>query len=547
MAADAEEVHLAFPRAVYEDLQCVLFPEKGHPFYGMGERGAFCVLSKSTGTQRTTYIVENVIEPESEDDLRAPDISSGDEDSGFLQSLLRETDIDIRSTDNYELGYEFSEEYHERAVQQAQECGGGLLRVHTHPGGVRPSPVDTASAKRVYEHDRDRLPLGAPFGAAITNKRGKWSARVYEPDADGNTTVTSTSCTRIVGPNREGAALRKLPTRNGTHGDRASRVDLNQQDSTVQLWGEDGQEVLADFTVGLVGCGGVGSILAEHLARLGIGELVFVDFDRLKESNLNRAQGADRIDVRQERLKTAVAERVARAAATADGFETRIVDGSVVEEDPEYAAVPALLDCDVVLSGVDAARPRQVLDHLARAHCIPVIDGGSKLHAEADGTLEPEAKAETAVSGPGWPCFECQRVWRPKDVQYERDHPAFRGERGYMEDGRDPDEEDRDPSVIGVNSIVAGLMQRRFLALTLDVAEGVVGTFRMKLWNGETNWSSQFGCQDSCSPPPVAIGDRHNLPTGTGWAMRYERGDIPMPETKVADNAADLLDNDLTK
>ena len=48
-------------------------------------------------------------------------------------------------------------------------------------------------------------------------------------------------------------------------------------------------------------------------------------------------------------------------------------------------------------------------------------------------------------------------------VDWEADHPEFRGERGYVQGGKDPDEEDRDPSVIGVNAIVTSLMQRRFL------------------------------------------------------------------------------------
>lgn len=546
-AASADEVHLAFPRTVHEDLMDVLFPAEDHPFYGMGERGAFCVLAKSTGTRRMTYIVEDVVHPTSEDDLRRNSSSStntGSNESRDLTSVLRGA-FDIASSDSSVIGYEFSEDYHERAVERARDRGGGLIRIHTQPGGVRESSIDVASAARVYRNDRDRLPIGAPFGAAITNDRGDWSARVYEPATDDSDepTVTKADRVRIVGPTHDEPSLHIQPTGRRTSDDDPTGVDLREQDSTIQLWGPEGQAILADLTVGVVGCGGVGSILSEHLARLGVGELVLVDFDRLEDANFNRAQGARQIDIEQARLKTYVAERVAKQSATADEFETRVVDGSVVEEELNYTAVPALLDCDVILSGVDAARPRQILGHLARSHCIPVIDGGSKLHAEDDGTLESEAKVETAVAGPGWPCFKCQRVWTQDDVDWEADHPEFRGERGYVAGGRDPDEEDRDPSVIGVNAIAAGLMQRRFLALTLGVAENIVGTYRMQLRDGETNWSGRF-CESDCSPPPVGVGDRHDLPTGTGWAMRYERDDIPMPETKTKD-ASHLVSDDL--
>lgn len=548
-AADAEEVHLAFSRESFEELQTVLFPDEEHPFHGMGERGAFAVLAKSTGATRTTYIVEDVVHPVSSDDLQLNDGSTSR--NGIIRSnrgdsarslLGGRANSDIAGSDS-RFGYQFSEDYHERAIERAQKHGSGLIRVHTQPGGVAASPIDTESAARVYQEDKGRLPPGAPFGAAITNSEGDWSMRVYEPTRDSDEpTVTHADAVRIVGPVLDGPALEKHLT--DSRRSRSGAVNSDEQDSTIQLWQADGQAVLGELTVGLVGCGGVGSILAEHLARLGVGELVFVDFDCLERANFNRAQGALRIEVEQERLKTRVAERVAHQSATAESFATRVVDGSVVENDPEYMAVPDLLDCDVILSGVDAARPRQVLGVLARAHCIPVIDGGSRLHANEVGILEPEAKVETAVAGPGWPCFECQRVWRQQDIDWEGDHPEFRGERGYINGGVDPDEEARDPSVIGVNALVAGLMQRRLLGVVLGVVDHVEPTLRLRLQDVTTNWSTEWGCSPDCDAPAIGVGDREQLPTGTDWAMRYERDDIAMPETKAQD-ASDLVDDDL--
>ncbi len=47
-------------------------------------------------------------------------------------------------------------------------------------------------------------------------------------------------------------------------------------------------EVLKRATVGIAGCGGLGSNAAMLLTRAGIGRLVLVDFDKVEESNLNR-------------------------------------------------------------------------------------------------------------------------------------------------------------------------------------------------------------------------------------------------------------------
>lgn len=552
-AVEADEVHFAFPREVHDDLRDVLFPSEDHPFYGMGECGAFAVLSKSTGSRRVTYTVAEIVHPESSEDLELTGTLQGDDGGdgdrvGRFGSWFGGNSKSTNTSHDSGFGYQFSQDYHERAVGRAKAQGGGLIRIHTQPGGVQESPTDTNSAARVYKADRDRLPVGAPWGAAITNDTGDWSMRVYEDARDGDEpVVTHADYVRIVGPAADDRALRIQSTGRTTQRGADQSVDARKQDSTIQLWGKADQSTLGNLRVGVVGCGGVGSILAEHLARLGVGELAFVDFDHLEEANFNRAQGARRIDVHQERPKTQVAERVARRSTTAEGFKTRVVDGSVVDDEPEYAAVPALLDCDVILSGVDAARPRQVLGAVARAHCIPVIDGGSLLHADDNGVLQPEAKVETAVAGPGWPCFNCQRVWTQEDIDYEAENPEFRGERGYVPNGVDPDEDDeatRDPSVIGVNAMVAGLMQRRFLAIVLGSADGVEGTLRLGLRDVEANWHSQWGCEPDCNASTVGAGDCEELPTGTDWGMGYERDDMEMPEPTIRE-ASNLVDGNL--
>ncbi len=45
---------------------------------------------------------------------------------------------------------------------------------------------------------------------------------------------------------------------------------------------------LQRFSIAIAGCGGLGSNAAVALARIGIGTLILVDFDRVELSNLNR-------------------------------------------------------------------------------------------------------------------------------------------------------------------------------------------------------------------------------------------------------------------
>jgi sulfur carrier protein ThiS adenylyltransferase len=47
-------------------------------------------------------------------------------------------------------------------------------------------------------------------------------------------------------------------------------------------------EILGRRTVGIAGCGGLGSNAAVSLARAGVGSLILADVDSVEESNLNR-------------------------------------------------------------------------------------------------------------------------------------------------------------------------------------------------------------------------------------------------------------------
>ena len=67
-------------------------------------------------------------------------------------------------------------------------------------------------------------------------------------------------------------------------------------DRQVRLFGDHGQEMLGKAKVAIVGLGGVGFLLAEYLARLGVGHFVLVDPDRVESTNLPRLVGATRWD-----------------------------------------------------------------------------------------------------------------------------------------------------------------------------------------------------------------------------------------------------------
>lgn len=63
---------------------------------------------------------------------------------------------------------------------------------------------------------------------------------------------------------------------------------MNQFSRTELLIGKVGIEKLKNSKVAIYGIGGVGSYVAEALARVGIGHIVLIDFDKVDITNINR-------------------------------------------------------------------------------------------------------------------------------------------------------------------------------------------------------------------------------------------------------------------
>ena len=63
-------------------------------------------------------------------------------------------------------------------------------------------------------------------------------------------------------------------------------------DRNIRFFGEDGQRKLQQTRVALIGVGGLGSPMAQHLALLGVGSVTLVDDEELDETNRNRFIGA---------------------------------------------------------------------------------------------------------------------------------------------------------------------------------------------------------------------------------------------------------------
>ena len=84
-------------------------------------------------------------------------------------------------------------------------------------------------------------------------------------------------------------------------------------------FGDLGQQRVGNASVAIVGCGALGSVQAEILARAGIGRLRLIDRDFVEFSNLQRQFLFDESDARDALPKAvAAARRLARINSERD-------------------------------------------------------------------------------------------------------------------------------------------------------------------------------------------------------------------------------------
>ncbi len=170
--------------------------------------------------------------------------------------------------------------------------------------------------------------------------------------------------------------------------------------------GPDGQAAIRTGRVAIVGCGALGTVAADLLARAGVGELVLIDRDVVEATNLQRQVLYDEDDARAGLPK---AEAAARVLARVN-HEVRL---TVHVQDLRAANARRLLaPADVIVDGLDSFETRYLLNDVAVATGRPYVYGG----AVGTGGLGA-AFLPTTGPGPGtrirWsaaqatPCLRC--------------------------------------------------------------------------------------------------------------------------------------------
>jgi len=242
----------------------------------------------------------------------------------------------------------------ETAIDRASARGDAVIAVHSHPGGFFAFSTADDESDRVLmnsiRHGTDRT-----AGSALMTPSGAMRARVYEDD-------------------------------------RATPVDLVMKaGADIETWWNNGATAsgpmkppiaftgdmrawLGRLSVCIIGVSGTGSVVAEQLARLGAGEIILIDFDKIEERNLNRILNSKVADIGSLKVEM-----------FADAIRRYRSDGEVISVPRSVAtreAVLAASEADILFSCVDSAEGRHIADRLAACFAIPLFDVGVAIPTE---------------------------------------------------------------------------------------------------------------------------------------------------------------------
>jgi molybdopterin/thiamine biosynthesis adenylyltransferase len=138
----------------------------------------------------------------------------------------------------------------------------------------------------------------------------------------------------------------------------------------IGVLAEAEQELLETKRAAIVGCGGLGCYVAEHLARFGLGHLTLIDGDSFAASNLNRQLNSLETNLG----KNKASETRKRLLNVRSDLSMDVLEVFLNEEN----AGKLLNGHDVIIDALDNVKTRMLIEKTADKLGIPLVHGAVK-------------------------------------------------------------------------------------------------------------------------------------------------------------------------
>jgi hypothetical protein len=320
-----------------------------------------------------------------------------------------------------------------------------VLKIHSHPTGYPQfSKTDDRSDKNLFDSVFGWIDNVECHASAVMLPSGELFGRVIRPDLNFQSIAKISVC---------GDDIFKWGI--------AGQKNLHEEQilRTKQMFGEGTTTLLSNLRVGVVGCSGTGSPTIEQLVRLGIGEIVIVDPDRVEKKNLNRILNTTLEDAEKKRTKVAVLAK----AISSFGFGTKVfpIEKNLYDS---VEAISLLASCDFIFGCVDSIDGRHLLNQVSTFYLVPYMDLGVKIIADGKGGIN-QVCGNVHYIQPGGGSLKNRGVYTTEELRaigLQRTNPeAYEEERktGYVINVNV-----NSPAVISLNMFASSLAVNEFLA-----------------------------------------------------------------------------------
>lgn len=344
-----------------------------------------------------------------------------------------------------------------RAAARARDERLAYLAVHNHRGTdqVAFSDDDLASHRRGYPALLDIVD-GLPVGALVFAENAVAGSLWLGPE-----TQRQLRQLTVLGMPQQ----RLFPSPPARAPEREEEYDRQ-----ARIFGDRGQALLSQLTVGVIGAGGIGSLIIELLARLGVSHFIIIDPDVISTTNVPRITGSSYFDARSwltaagrpqwmrrlgERFATPKVTHMRRLIHKANKrAKVEALRADVTED----ATARLLRSCDYIFLAADSMQARHTFNALVHAFLIPGVQVGVKVPVDTENGLVGDIFSTSRSVLPGSGCLLCNGLVTAAGLQREAETAAERTLQRYVEE-----KDVLAPSVITLNAFAAAIATNDFL------------------------------------------------------------------------------------
>jgi hypothetical protein len=220
----------------------------------------------------------------------------------------------------------------------------------------------------------------------------------------------------------------------------------------IDFFGRKGQDRLANTSVMVVGCGGLGTHVVQQLAYLGVNDFTLIDHEDLDETNKNRYVTAWASDPPLGSPKVELARR-----------QIRLINPSanvvaIRSELRSRAAFEAVMSIEHVFGCLDNDGARLVLTELCAAYGRPYLDLATEIVPDERPIYG--GRVFTAWGGNG--CLVCRQLLDLVEASKDLDEKKAREDRANLYGVALNALDGSGPSVVSINGVVASLAVTEF-------------------------------------------------------------------------------------